>query len=533
MPKRTKITLEIREDVIKLCEVGMKKGQLIVYQMKEIQTPEGSVEDGEIKDFNELRKIIYPTLKRMNYKNKKTLCVLHSSKIAQKEVVLPYLKKKLFEEMLEENMQDYFPMPIENYSVRYTVLEQMSIENKKEVRVLLMAAPISLLSAYPLLCKKLGLKFIGTDYSGNSSLQLVKKYLDNSINIVLQFEKESTQIMINEGEVLLFQRSIPYGSSSLIQEDARPDFHSLEREEYIPLQQQEQVSYEMMEEVATTAVLESAHMPETAEYLLNNIQRVIDYYQSKYPLKPIQRGYLFGVQKIDQIEQMLTEQLRISFSRLKIKSKIQVPKRADEELIEGFATNIGAILAPINFKIFDEKTERKKKRVAYRQNFLFVMGILGSGLLVGVPYFQLNQLEIEKDRLETQIKEVQDIYEIEMAYSLAHEHLREMESFYEITKDPTENTLQMIRLLEQMMPQEVSFTDLNVSNGIAVLSGEATTKTVVARLLNDLYDNPHIKEASIGTLLQREIQEGEESAKEHVTFTLTFQFEMEEGGEGK
>ena len=222
MIKGSLLTIEIREEFIKIAEISKKKGQLFIHNLIQIPALEEVVKDGEILNTERLANHIRYFLGDEKYKNKKAIFTIHSSKIAQKEAAFPSLKKRLFNEMLRENAQDYFPMAIENYSVRYQILEERVVEDKKEIRVSLLAAPLSLLEGYAAVCKKLQLRLVALDYNGNSTQQLIRTFLKDEVSVVLHLEEETTNLMIMEGKTLLFQRDVPYGKTSLAYEEVQP-----------------------------------------------------------------------------------------------------------------------------------------------------------------------------------------------------------------------------------------------------------------------------------------------------------------------
>ena len=59
-----------------------------------------------------------------------------------------------------------------------------------------------------------GLKVVALDYIGNAMLQLIKTQTsENMTTMVIQLGSESTVLNIVKGDILLLQRTVPYGLS--------------------------------------------------------------------------------------------------------------------------------------------------------------------------------------------------------------------------------------------------------------------------------------------------------------------------------
>ena len=63
---------------------------------------------------------------------KKRLCSLsHLSKIASREVTVPYVPEKNLDNLINATAQDYFPVNMDEYTLAYNVLETVKEKDKK------------------------------------------------------------------------------------------------------------------------------------------------------------------------------------------------------------------------------------------------------------------------------------------------------------------------------------------------------------------------------------------------------------------
>ena len=74
-----------------------------------------------------------------------------------------------------------------------------------------------------------GLNVVALDYIGNAMLQLIKTQTNqNTTTMVIQLGSESTVLNIVQGDNLLLQRTVPYGTNSVVNVVMEPSgFQSL------------------------------------------------------------------------------------------------------------------------------------------------------------------------------------------------------------------------------------------------------------------------------------------------------------------
>lgn len=125
----------------KICEVDFNKRAPHIYRCISFDTPEGSYDDGYLKNIDALATIIRDKIKEADIRSKRLVFSLMSSKIANREVIIPLVKKEHIQEVVMANVEEYFPMNISEHSITYSILEKINLEKEKKLRLQVLATP--------------------------------------------------------------------------------------------------------------------------------------------------------------------------------------------------------------------------------------------------------------------------------------------------------------------------------------------------------------------------------------------------------
>ena len=200
MAKSNKVlTIDITNESITIIEVtAAAKKQTNVHNALIFETPEDSYEDGVIKNPEKIAGAIREQLQKNGISNKNAIFVLTSTKIVNREVLIPEVKENKIKGIVASNASDYFPVNIEDYVVSHSILEHIVNDDKsKQIKLMVVAAPTSMVKGYYELGSMLGLTVQSIDYVGNSMLQLIKTQTSATMTtMVIQLGSESTILNI-------------------------------------------------------------------------------------------------------------------------------------------------------------------------------------------------------------------------------------------------------------------------------------------------------------------------------------------------
>ena len=514
------LTIDITNENITIVEVtAAQKKQTYIHNVVIFDTPEDSYEDGFIRDKDKIGTAIREQLNAKGITNKNVIFVLSSSKVVNREVMIPSVPDKKVAGIINANASEYFPVNIEDYVIAHSVLETVAAEDgSKNKRVMVVAAPQQMVRTYYELASVAGLNVQSIDYVGNAMLQLIKtQTADNATTMVVQIGSESTVLNIVRGDTLLLQRTVPYGINAVVAEVM--EAKDVDASTALSLLQSERLITVDFDDDAITG---------SFRYLINNIGRVMDYYGSRNPDKPIDDVYLTGdgalvrgVEGLFKIQLNVATKVMDSLYSVKFDDSINTKIYSPVYLI----SSIGAAMAPMGF-ILREQAEKKagKGATVACVAFLVIAIIVAIGMVV-VSLVRLSVAKTAKTVVEGQIASIQDIEQIYNDYLDSVAVYNDMLTLYDSTKISNEYMMEFWGALEEMIPKNVNVLSINSSSGGVSIAMESTDYDSIARLVKDLRDVNCIQDAFISSV--SETTDDETGAKLY-TYTVTCNYVLPE-----
>ncbi len=515
MAKNNKVlSIDITNESITIIELSAsQKKQTYIHNVIIFETPEDSYEDGVIKEPEKIANAIREQLVSRGISNKNAIFVLSSTKIVNREVTIPFVKENKIRGIINANSTEYFPVNIEDYVVSHTVLETViDEENNKNIRVLAVAAPQHMVRTYYDLGIMAGLNVVSLDYIGNSMLQLIKTQTTaNATTMVIQLGSESTVLNIVQGDNLLLQRTVPYGTNSVV--NVIMDEKGVDATTAMTLLQNDRlITVDFDDNEATGAF----------RYLINNIGRVMDFYASKNPDKPIEDVFLTGdgalIRGIDGLFKIqLNVSTRIMDSLYNIKFDPSIDLKVYNPVY--LVTPIGAAFAPMGFQLFD--TSKAKSSEGGGLAPYVAVFVIAAVAAAGLSFYSINEkkkVEDEKAQLEADIDKIKDIEIVINEHTAVTTTYNEVETMYNSTYQLNENVKTFIDQLEAKIPSSIHITGFTSSNDGVNIPAVATDYDSIAEFIIQLKTIDCISDAFVSSIAKTE--DGETGEVTYV-FTVT------------
>lgn len=510
------LTIDITNESITITEVtASEKKTSTVHNAIIFETPEDAYEDGFIRDKERIAEAIKSQLAANGITNKNAIFVLTSTKIVNREVLVPFVKENKIKGIINANSSEYFPVNIEDYTVSHSVLETVTDEeNNKQLRVLAVAAPTSMVRSYYEVAALAGLKVVALDYIGNAMLQLIKTQTsENMTTMVIQLGSESTVLNIVKGDILLLQRTVPYGTNVVVNEVM--DAKGVDATTAMTLLQNERLITVDFDDNAITG---------SFRYLINNIGRVMDFFASKNPDKPIDDVFLTGDGAlIKGIDGLFKVQLNVSTRVMDSLFNIKFDPKIDLKIYNPvyLMVPIGAAFAPMGFTISEGGASGKKEGQMDTTPLVvafLILAVLVAGGLTAVSFVLKNQAQTELDDVNKKIASIQDIETIVKDYENAESVYVDAMSMYSYTKNLNEDVVTFITALEEKMPKGTDITAFESDSTGVSISGTATEYDDIAGLAISLKEIDCIDNSFIGSITENV---DEDTGKITYDFTVT------------
>ena len=510
-------------------EISGRKGRML--QCFCVPVPQGSVEDGQIRDTKGLGELLRQQLNERGIRTKKAWFVTGSTRIASREVQIPLVKKSRIQSIIEANATDYFPIDVTKYVMSYIILgitgekgkkgeeaeQKKAADQERQYRLMVYASPKAISTAYYEFSQSAGLTLSGITFTGNTVYQTVQEEYTSGAHILIKVELENTGISIIRDGKLSFQRNINYGMESAVETiRSFPQFGDrLEVQDALQLLSEKKWIYPSLDgQIGEEPDTVKSEVTESLRYLVGNISRIMDYYISRNGNVNFESIVLCGMGgQVQGLAELLTQELGQKVELLTKITRYSVP---DTNKHEGLFLYI-AVMDPVKSGLnLMEKTGRKQKEVKETLSgawVVFGVGALAAVALavagVGARIYQTH----EQERLNQRIAEEQSIEDVYAAYNNAKSQYDNFQSMYAYTNTPNEGLEAFIQEMEEKMPSSITVETFSSTGSQVSFSMRVASKSEAANTLIQLrtFD-------SLSSVTTTGIDEGEDGT---VTMSVT------------
>lgn len=508
MAKNGKVlSIDITNESITIIELtASAKKQTYIHNVIIFETPEDAYEDGVIKEPDKIAAAIRDQLAARGISNRNAIFVLSSTKIVNREVVIPFVKENKIRGIINANSSEYFPVNIEDYVVSHSVLETVTdAEGNKQLRVLAVAAPSQMVKSYYDLGTRAGLNVVSLDYIGNAMLQLIKTQTTASATtMVIQLGSESTVLNIVQGDNLLLQRTVPHGTNPVV--NVVMDEKGVDATTAMTLLQNDRLITVDFDDNETTGAF---------RYLINNIGRVMDFYASKNPDKPIEDVFLTGdgalIRGIDGLFKVqLNVNTRIMDSLYNIKFDPSIDLKVYNPVY--LVTPIGAAFAPMDFIPLDAakaKGDGSGNGATIACAAVFAVAVIAAAIMAFMSIKAKNDAQSKKEQLEQDIARISDIEQVVNEMNAAQMRYTDAATMYNTTYSLNENARVFISQLESKIPTNVTVGSFTSSAEGIVIPATSTSWDGVADFIIQLKTIDCISDAYVSSVTKAISESGE------------------------
>lgn len=481
-----------------------------IYGCVRIPTPEGAVKEGLIVDVGEIARRVRKACNEKGIRTKDAIFTVASSKIASRETTIPAVNKAKVSQLVMAKVPDLFPVDTEKYIFAYVLQgkEREDGDNGKVQDVMVFAAPSDLVDSYYTLATATGLNVVSIEADGNSIFQVMKRQVKEGVSMAVQINRDSTMINIISNEKLLLQRVVPYGFNVFTEVMLQEEVFQTDTEEkaYQVLSSQRVLLHSLNSDNPENdlSLEKRIEVTDNASFLIGNISRVIEYYNSKYKDQPITEIICTGQgASIAGIHELFGNELGIPSITPNIIAGVKFNRKIDiDAAILQYINCFGAVFNPVGFTPREVALRQAKKGSMTGPVLIFISCMLLSIVLAGFSIFRFMMTKDELDAIESRHtalapveNEYNDLTAIVSNYELAQEVEDEV--------DTNNNDFhELIKRIEAFCPKSFTIQSIKADEESVVISAESTERllslsAVILQLEKiDTITNVDIREAS-------------------------------------
>lgn len=492
--------IEIGERLIKVCETNMGPGVRKVHGCTMFPTPPNAVIDGEIRDPNAVAAALKDNLLRAGMKNNKVVFTVSSGRIAIREVTIPPVRDNKIKAIVEANAADYFPVDMSKYHITYTLHERKTTGDDAGCRLLVMAAPISVLEGYFSLANLMGFSVQAVDYSGNSDFRLLEMQHTDGVTMFVDINGTYSVTTVLRKSKLLMQRTFPSGVDDYVL--AYMGTTEKEEEDYLSTLS-ELSAGRLISDYRNGA--DSAGLSEYLSRLVGNITRLADYFNSSNWETPIESLVLTGVGAgIAGLKEIVAESTGVDVSVMQKLDKVSAPNNIVSELPQ-YISCLGCSVSPVDF--IPERFSKAKMKEAKKKKESLSLGItvlavciLGAAGLSVSAYLNYNSALAEKQETEKKINNVAYTETVYNNYISYNKYKDDVLLLDKAIQNPNDSLKQFIEELEKKMPSDISLLSADCAKDGIGMNITVGSNSSAANVIQQLRMFKSIKNITVGTL---------------------------------
>lgn len=468
-----KLSIQITDTSINIL-IGNKNK---IYETHTIELENGDCKDGNVRDKDSIVKLLNDYLDVNGRDVKNVSFVLRGSDIITRYIEVPILKNDALIEAVNFEFKQFIP-DIDDYYMNYEIVEKINTKEKKAYKILLVAATKEKINPIIEIAEEIGKELEVIDILSNSLARVLKSsdhIASEESTGIFYFGADSSTLGIIEGNVLKFERNLPFGIKNIFNE--------------------------VYEEAAVTAldskqvinVFENnEQLMMNFENLLASVNNTVRYYNSEKNNKPVTNFIIICADMImTNMEKYLEKYFELpcilvkdpSDLGLKLKFKDNFPK---------YISSYGLLLRGNDNKLLNlsPKTIKKEKdkanidKVLVRVPILILIAVIA----IGIPFLVMNKI-ITKEIANIDA-DIARYNEIVVKNQQLQSEINKMEYFINRIKDidnSTSNTSEIISKLNTYVPKEITFEGFSFTDsGLINISGKSSTYSAIPEFLANL-----------------------------------------------
>ncbi|MBA3739101.1 MAG: type IV pilus assembly protein PilM [Actinobacteria bacterium] len=140
MPK-TRIGLDVGSTAVRAAEL-VDGSPPTVIRAAQVPLPVGAVENGEVRDVEAVSQALRKLWSSSHggFKSRKVWMGVGNQRVVVREIALPTMPEKELRQSLGFQVQEFIPMPVDDAVLDYHLIEEIEVEGRQMLRLLLVAA---------------------------------------------------------------------------------------------------------------------------------------------------------------------------------------------------------------------------------------------------------------------------------------------------------------------------------------------------------------------------------------------------------
>ncbi|NTV31164.1 type IV pilus assembly protein PilM [candidate division WWE3 bacterium] len=287
--------LDIGSNSLKVVELARKDGRFYLKTFGYHPTPSGAIFSESDVDQRELSKNIKEIVAESRIESKRMVTAFPESLVFTRVIEVPAVSEEELAHAIEWQAEQYIPMPLSEIRLSWMVLDKELLEQslkskdpkKPKIKVLLVAAPNSLVERYLRIVKDAGLIPVAFE----TEIVAIARSLTSAeatapTTLLMSIGASTTDLAVVSQGIIQFTRSIGTGGTALARAISQElGFDMNQAEEY-------KKAYGLLEDQLEGKIMQV--IKPVFDVIISEVERAIMYFQSHNPNNTVKRVVLTG-----------------------------------------------------------------------------------------------------------------------------------------------------------------------------------------------------------------------------------------------
>ena len=560
------LSIEIGYSLTQVCEMDFQSKHPKVYGVFSMKTPDGILDDGFVKVTDEFVNDLKSYITANGMIAKKVIFAVSSTKIANREAMIPFVKEKMLRDMIMTNITDYFPVDPTQYQFAHTIMDTVEDDaGSKQYRIMIMAAPSDILNGYHELAKALGLELASIDYSGNSIFQALRHRFATGVNLTVKIDERSSLLTVTNKGVITMQRAGIYGADQVVDILMETDVYgepltyegavkTLRRNNLVMREEEEALLAEKEEEVRQLELTQQEAMNLAAttgdtsqvasatvaakqagsnlkmlrlrrdvtlsyQQLISSIVRVIDYYNSKNRDAAIDNIIITGIAAdFWGFAGLLSQELGRNVEVLKDLAGTNIDQGLHLQGVSlgDYISVIGAGLGSVGFMPAETKTDKKKgggnakdslSSIGNNDKLPYIVLGVGTAAAIVITAMALVPYFVaknENDTLQERKAQLAPVQDTYNAYIAKQADYDYITALNNVTMNGNDQLMEIMAEMESKFPSDIMVNSMTITEEGIVMDIVAPNKYDIAKNLIEFRMMPYFSEVYTSGFSERQ-----------------------------
>jgi type IV pilus assembly protein PilM len=215
---RKVVGLDIGTTAVRVAEVSVHRGQVVLERLGQAGLPEGAVSDGEVVDPAAVSAAIKDLWRRTRIGTRRVIIGVANQRVVVRLVDLPWMQPSELRRSLAFQAGDYLPIPVDQTELDYDVIGELEASGgQRLLRVLLVAAHKEMLAGHLKAVTDAGLRPTGIDLNPIALLRALGPVagFEEGAEALVDVGARITNLVVHDNGVLRFVRILPMGGEDV------------------------------------------------------------------------------------------------------------------------------------------------------------------------------------------------------------------------------------------------------------------------------------------------------------------------------